>query len=374
MRALIVEDGEARGALAAVRALGQAGWQVAVGSPQRTGLAGASRWSSSKHGVPPAAAGTEPFLDAVATAVGESGAEVVFGAGDAEVLALSEARDRIEAAVPYAPHEAVVRALDKVALAVEARNAGLPVPWTAAASEEELIRAQGPVIVKARLHAVPGRARFEAELCRDSTAARAAAARIREAGGEPILQERIEGPLVAYTALADREGTVVAALQQEAEATWPPEAGVSVRARTVPVDPELAAASARLLAALGWFGIAELQFVAPSAGRPVLIDLNGRFYGSLSLALAAGLNLPAMWAALATGRQPPQVRTARDGVRYQWAEGDLRRALRERDGILRTVAYAPRAAHSVWSIRDPAPSLRRAAALSRGVLRKLVRR
>ncbi len=374
MRALIVEDGEARGALAAVRALGQAGWHVAVGSPQRNGLAAASRWSSSRHGVPPAAAGTGPFLDAVTAAIEASGAEVVFGAGDAEVLALSEARDRIEAVVPYAPHDAVIRALDKVALAEEARTAGLPVPWTAAATEEELMRTHGPVIVKARLHSVPGRARFEAELCRDSAAARAAAAKIQKADGEPILQERIEGPLVAYTALVDRGGIVVAALQQEAEATWPPEAGVSVRARTVPIDPEIAAAAARLLAGLRWFGIAELQFVAPSAERPVLIDLNGRFYGSLALALAAGLNLPAVWAALATGRQPPPARTARVGVRYQWVEGDLRRAFRERDGLLRALAYAPGAAHSVWSIRDPAPSLRRAAALTRGVLRKLARR
>jgi predicted ATP-grasp superfamily ATP-dependent carboligase len=264
--------------------------------------------------------------------------------------------------------------LDKVLLAEEARSAGLPVPRTAAATEEELIRTQYPVIVKARLHAVPGRARLEAALCRDAAAARAAGATMREAGGEPILQERVEGPLVAYTALADRDGNVVAALQQEAEATWPPEAGVSVRARTVPIDPELAAGAARLLTGLRWFGIAELQFVAPHGQRPVLIDLNGRFYGSLALALAAGLNLPAGWAALATGRQPPPARTARVGVRYQWIEGDLRRALRERDGLVRALAFAPRAAHSVWSVRDPAPSLRRAAALTRGALRKLVRR
>jgi predicted ATP-grasp superfamily ATP-dependent carboligase len=379
MRALIVEDGSSRGALAAARALTQAGWKVAVGSPGGKGSAADSRATQSRHDVPPAGSGTAAFLDGVASAAEESAAEVVFGCGDAEVLTLSEGRDRLEPVVPYAPHESVIRAFDKVLLSEAAADAGFAVPRTAPATEAELVHVEGPVLVKARLHAVVGRTRVEAELCGDAAAARYRAAEIRAAGGEPLLQERLSGPLVAYTVFADVEGGIVAALQQEAEAIWPPNSGASVRARTVPVDADLAAAAARLLAELRWFGIAELQFIRRGDRTPALIDLNGRFYGSMSLALAAGVNLPAMWAALATGREVSPAPAARLGVRYQWLEGDLRRARAERrHGLVRDVwgclVYAVGAQHSIWQAGDPAPALRLGSRLARRVTRKLLRR
>ena len=48
MRALIVEDGWQRGALAATRSLGRAGWDVGIGSP-RPGFAAASRFAAAWH-------------------------------------------------------------------------------------------------------------------------------------------------------------------------------------------------------------------------------------------------------------------------------------------------------------------------------------
>ncbi|MEO6500465.1 MAG: hypothetical protein ABIQ09_00975 [Jatrophihabitantaceae bacterium] len=113
-----------------------------------------------------------------------------------------------------------------------------------------------------------------------------------------------------------------------------------------------------------------MQFIVPADGIARLIDLNGRFYGSLALAVRAGANLPATWAALATGRwaEPVEPMTAGGGVRYSWWEGDLRRALVERrGGLARDLAGALGAGigavHSVGRWRDPAPELARARSL-----------
>jgi predicted ATP-grasp superfamily ATP-dependent carboligase len=366
MRALIVENGESRGALAAARALALAGWDVAVGSPGGSGLAVASRAVSSTHEIPDAAVDEQGFLEAVSSAIVGRDAEVVFGAGDAELLALSARRSELRAVVPLAEHDAVLRALDKSDLADAARGAGLDVP-----------RAEGdlepPVVVKARRHGVGGKARLEAVLCADRESVATRVAEISAAGGEPLVQEHLDGRLIAYVAFSAPDGKVLASVQQEAEATWPPAAGVSVRARTVPVDERLAAGAARLLVELGWFGIAELQFVSVAGRGPVLIDLNGRFYGSLALAVAAGVNLPAMWAAAATRREVPTPAVARVGLRYQWLEGDLRRALAQRRVPLRELAYAPGAVHSVWSASDPKPALLQAMRLAARAVRKAPR-
>ena len=117
-----------------------------------------------------------------------------------------------------------------------------------------------------------------------------------------VVQEVIEGNLLAYTALIDATGKVVADVQQRADRLWPPGSGVSVRAVTEAVDQSLRDAVRPLLRNSKWFGIAQLQFIATPEGDRYLIDLNGRFYGSLALAVAAGCDLPTAWANLATDR------------------------------------------------------------------------
>jgi hypothetical protein len=145
----------------------------------------------------------------------------------------------------------------------------------------------------------------------------------------------------------------------------------------MPVDPRLREGVAALLERLGWFGLAQVQFLAPPGGEPRLIDLNGRFYGSLALAVGAGVNLPAIWAAAAQDRPPPPAPAQLPTVRYQWLEGDLRRAFAERRGglltdVAGTLRYAVGAQHSVASLRDPGPALRLAAGFLPRARRRVV--
>ena len=340
-KALIVEAGYTRGALAATRALSRAGWTVGVATPTRAGLAGTSRHATHRHPLIPPERDLDGFVRAVNSAVAGKGYQIVFGGGDAEVIALSSRRTEIDAIVPYAPHGAVIRALDKLQLAAAGRNAGLAVPETVEATPERLRQWPAPLFVKASLHAPlsghEGPGRFAARPVADRDTALRRMADIRSAGGVPVLQEQIAGRLLAYVVVADHESRVVSRVQQISDRIWPPGAGVSARARTVPVDERVAGRVAALLRELSWFGLAQLQFVVPDDGEPRLIDFNGRFYGSLALAIGAGPNLPAIWAALATGTSilPPELSaSAVPGVRYQWLEGDLRRALVERRGGL----------------------------------------
>jgi predicted ATP-grasp superfamily ATP-dependent carboligase len=175
-----------------------------------------------------------------------------------------------------------------------------------------------------------------------------------------VIQRFMTGQLVAYVALLDGAGHLVAHAQQRAVHTWPEPVGVSARAVTMPVDVELAAAAADLLRRVGITGLAELQFLVDAEGRPHLIDLNARFYGSLQLAISAGADLPRFWAHLAMGDRRTKITpvVTRPGVRYQWLEGDLRRSRARRDvpGLLGCVLHAIRAHHSIWSVRDPKPA------------------
>jgi predicted ATP-grasp superfamily ATP-dependent carboligase len=362
MRALIMDQGLDRGSLAAVRALRDDGWTVGVGSPVR-GLAGSSRAVSRWHEVPAAEGGVREYLEAVRAAVDEGGYDVVFSSDDIGVVVLSRHRDAIGAVVPYACHDTVVRSLDKLRMTRAAEAVGLSVPCTSEARDDVVERLEAPTIVKPRLHSVlrPGApGRLETTLARSPEEARDAIAGIREAGVEPILQEVVTGDLMSFQAVIDRDGRMLGPVQQLSPRTWPPDSGSAARGHTVPIDAVLAARVAALFQSLGWFGLAQLQFIAPAdGGEPRLIDLNGRFYSSLALAVASGPNLPGIWARLATGRAVESIRPSEAGHSYQWFSRDLRASWHAEGlrGAAGSVRVSAGSVHSVWRQDDPWPSV-----------------
>jgi predicted ATP-grasp superfamily ATP-dependent carboligase len=366
VRALILDQGQDRASLTAARALKREGWTVGSGVPVEHGLASRSRAVARAHHVPVAAAGATALLAAANSAIAESGYEVVFSCDDSMVFGLSLLRDELNAVFPYGEHSALMRSFDKLELIREAERCGLAVPRTELAGEPELesFGASTRVVVKPRLTFLDGvDGHVRASVAPNASAAGERIREMREAGAEPIVQEHVEGRLMAFIAITDRDARMVARVQQVADRIWPVGVGVSARARTVEVDPILAAKVGQLLEAFGWFGLAQLQFILGEDGVPRLLDFNGRFYGSLALAVAAGPNLPAIWARLAVGSPIGRVPDARPGMLYQWLAGDFRAGVHAAAGYgralaaLDSVAHVPRATHSIWRASDPWPAI-----------------
>lgn len=370
MRVLIVEDGTQRGALAAARSLGAAGHHVGVASSTR-GHAARSRLCRSWHEIPAPVPPTISFAQAIARCVGESRYEIAFGVGDAEALALSQHRDVLGCSLGYPDHDVVLRAFDKTRIAEDAVEAGLTVPQRFDSDDAEL---RFPVVVKETLHgpetAVASSMRVFATVAHDGNELANAVGTIEERCGVAMVEERIAGSLEAIFLYA-HEGVVWASGRQVAERLYPSDAGVSCRAVTTSMDPGLMSKIESLVRTLGWSGVAELQFLRPADGIPRLIDLNGRFYGSLALAVAAGVDLPVLWADGAHGRMPATPIEARPGVRYQWLEGDLRRAWAasgsRRRELMSSATTSISSTHSIWRLGDPWPAVHHAGVLvSRG--------
>lgn len=93
---------------------------------------------------------------------------------------------------------------------------------------------------------------------------------------------------------------------------------------SVRADPELVAASERLLEAFEWRGVAMVEYrVSDAENVPYLMEVNGRFWGSLQLAVDAGVDFPALLVAAALGDDPDPVSSYRVGVRSRWWWGDV---------------------------------------------------
>lgn len=99
---------------------------------------------------------------------------------------------------------------------------------------------------------------------------------------------------------------------------------MSVFRESIALDPALERACEELLDRLGWDGVAmvELKRDLDNGGWRVM-EINGRFWGSLQLAVDSGVDFPALLAAAALGAptSPPPI--WREGVRLRWEWGDV---------------------------------------------------
>ncbi len=357
MRALIVDQSRDRASLAAARMLHADGWEVGTGA-WRPSIAAMSKLTGPHHRIEEAETDEDRFIADIAAAVRERDYEVVFCGYDVGLLVLSRRRDEIAPGiVPYADHGVVERSFDKLAFTRAAQEAGLGVPHTVEANETTLAEWEGPVVVKARIHAPT---RFDTKRFADARQAAPFVAELVAEGAQPLLQECVDGQLGAIVVVADREGNVVAEVQQRCDRSWPADAGITARARTIAPDADLSARVADLVRRLGWFGLAEAEYLLDSDGVPRFTDFNGRFYGGIALAGHAGVNLPGIWARLATGRPLGPVPAQRVGARFQWLNRDLA-ASRHADGlrgVAEALSLATRSAHSMLARGDLAPLAR----------------
>lgn len=364
---LLVPGDEFHASLAAVRALRAGGYAPYLAIHLDGTYAGHSRALAGRVRVPNADEEPDAFCDALAAAARDLGAAAILPGTESALVVLARRRDRLppEVRLGAPAPEAVALATDKARVMELAAAAGLEAPpslsLSRAALEERAERLDYPAILKPASSKV---ATSETTL-RYVKAKRVASPeelRRRLASvpvGQWVVQPYLDASLAAVGGVA-WEGRVVASVHQVSHRIWPPEVGYSSFAETVPPDAELDARLADLLARLGWSGLFQAQFLHARTGR-YLIDFNPRPYGSTALAVAAGANLPALWADLVLGR-PPRPAGYRPGVRYRLEHNDVRSALRAwRDGraldALRTLAPRRRTAHAVFAWRDPLPVL-----------------
>ena len=84
----------------------------------------------------------------------------------------------------------------------------------------------------------------------------------------------------------------------------PVSGGASSYRRSIPVPIGLGKATVSLLRELRWHGVAMVEFKVADDGDYRLMEINPRLWGSLPLAIAAGVNFPLGLLRLATGESP----------------------------------------------------------------------
>lgn len=384
-RRVLVTDGAERAALAVVRSLAAAGHTVRVCSARGRSLAGASRGCAGEDRVPDALAAPQAFAAAVRERCDAHGIEALVPVTEAAALAvLPEDARPPGVVVPFPPLDVFRAACDKRRVLRAAAEAGIAVPRQRTVERPEARMEVGPADLAWPVVLKPARSVVETEGGRGRTRVIHAADWVRMQAGladlpraaYPVLvQERIRGPGTGIFLLM-WEGRVRALFAHRRLREKPPSGGVSVYRESVAPDPALVSRAEALLRRLRWQGVAMVEMKADEAtGEPYLMEVNGRFWGSLQLAVDAGVDFPALLLDAAFGAPAAPPPPWRPGIRSRWEWGEvdhlLARLRRSREaldlppdapGRVRALAgfLAVRRGdrREVFRWRDPTPALR----------------
>jgi len=326
---VLVTDGEQRAALAVVRSLGRAGHTVYVCSSRSGSLAGASRYARGRFVVPSPLTDPEAFAADVIARCEACSADVLLPVTEAALLPLLDPAHRpANVRLPFPDFDAFRSACDKHYVTTIAKDLGIRVPAQvvlAEPSDAPPLDLRFPVVVKSARSVVDSgrrRMRTGAVHAADAAALAAVVAEMPPAAYPLLVQERITGPGVGAFLLL-WNGEVLASFCHRRLREKPPSGGVSVYAESVAPDAELLGAATALLKRLDWRGVAMVEFKRDlQTGEPYLMEVNGRFWGSLQLAVDAGVDFPALLVAAALGEEVTPVRSYRVGTRTRWFLGD----------------------------------------------------
>lgn len=320
-----------RAFLSVIRSLGRAGLQVHVGMCEPNDLALKSKYIAAYHSIPAFHGGDSRWVEAMQAILRKTPFQLVIPCNDHAVIPLQIHRDRLLqfSRLCTLSDEAFRRAFDKIETYRLAEELGIPQPTGKVADCRESADAilagfSFPVVLKPP-------SSFTAENLGSKRAVVRARTRdeferhLREARdwGRVLVQENFNGVGVGVELLAQAGKTLLAF--QHVRVHEPLEGGGSSYRKSVPLDPQLLAASEALLRALNYTGVAMVEFKHDfETGRWVLIEINGRFWGSLPLALAAGADFPlSLYEMLVHGRTEFSPRY-RSGVYCRNVPADLR--------------------------------------------------
>ena len=204
--------------------------------------------------------------------------------------------------------------------------------------------------------------------------------------GRILVEENFIGTGVGVELLARAGRTLVAF--QHVRVHEPLEGGGSSYRKSVALDHGLLAASQSLIRALDYTGVAMVEFkVNVESGEWIFVEINGRFWGSLPLALAAGVDFPLyLYEMLVKGRRDfPS--TYRVGMHCrsltadcEWLVANLAANRRDPTLATRALGRVPMEVLNILKLRerwdtltgdDPRPGLYECRTILRNLLRKV---
>jgi predicted ATP-grasp superfamily ATP-dependent carboligase len=301
---VLVLDGNQFSTLAIVRSLGRKNILITVagveGKPP--GIASYSKYVSQVVTYADPLSAEDRFVDSIKNLISQQNFDLLIPVTENTVIPLAKRRSELEKFCRLAiPDNSSLQAvLDKNQTFQLAQEENVPVPVgilikDIASLSARLAALQYPIVIKPS-HSVAetgtaARTKLNVQYAFDEQELLEKCKAILRYT-PAILQEYFRGDGVGIEVLAD-QGELVLVFQHKRLHEFPLTGGGSTLRTSEAVNPQLLEHSRRLIKRLNWHGVAMLEYKYNAAsGQCRLMEINGRFWGSLPLAVAAGADFP----------------------------------------------------------------------------------
>ncbi len=304
---VLVLEGSLNSSLAVVRSLGKMGAHVTVGDHHRVSPALLSRYAKRRIRYPNPEEDKRAFLNFLESHLKKENYDLVFPMSDFTVLPMAQCRDKLS---PYttlalASLEQIQIAHDKGETIRIAKSCGVACPTTVIPKDlnelEQIARTiDYPVVVKPRSKVSwIGDRPFVFKVTNRNFVSSpekliSRYQEIHRTSPFPLIQEVIKGEGIGFFALMAK-GVPKAVFGHRRLREYPLSGGTS-SFRESYLDPELEEQGRKILEALKWDGVAMVEFKRDNKdSKYKLMEINGRWWGSLPLAVAAGVDFPRLF-------------------------------------------------------------------------------
>lgn len=331
-KSIFVLDGEQKSALAATRSLGKAGIKVITGSPFISSLSGASKYSYKQVKYSSPFIDPIKFIEDIKAIIVENNVDLLLPMTDASVFTILSHENELNSFVKILSghFNNYIIASDKFNLLKTAIKLNIPIPNTIfIESSDDIERCKNilkyPIILKPQM-----------SIIKDNNQLKQTSVKIVNSYEEILdlvkntitfkkpfmIQEKISGEgLGIFTLFNNGQPERVFSHRRLREK--PPWGGVSVLCESTRPDPMAKEYAIKLLKELNWDGVAMVEFKRDlTSGAPKLMEINARFWGSLQLAIDAGIDFPCLLYLKSQGEPIPNEIEAKH-TRLRWLLGDL---------------------------------------------------
>jgi len=330
---ILILDANQRSALAATRSLGKAGLFVICADEKKKTLAGSSKYASENITYPSPYTEQDKFIDHLLSNLVSLGVRYLLPMTDITAELTLKNKSRLSDVTILLPdYDSYMFISDKYQLMRLALTNDIPIPKTLFINtiDELMLNIEDinyPVVIK------PDRSIITLDGEYKKTTVKYANTKDELVNivnknecfkiNKFLVQEYIDGHGEGLFVLC-KDGEIQHYFSHKRLREKPPSGGVSVLSESIETRYETIEIAKKILTPIKWNGVAMVEFKVSKDNKPYLMEVNGRFWGSLQLAIDSGIDFPFLLYKQYSDDE--ELRPASDykkGIQLKWLLGDM---------------------------------------------------
>jgi len=315
---ILILGAETTQAVAIARSLGTRGYDVYVASSSRNSIANFSKFVKGSFLYSSPIESPYFFVKDLLKILSLHNFDLLICTHETNIIPIMFYREDVEKLtnLPLPPNKVLMKVFNKKEVTELAKKLRIPIPKTYFIENEDEVEELAkemiyPVVIKPQFTAYwDGKSRTmsrgKAKIAKNSYEFSEIVKELKQGDYFPLVQELIPelgSGGIGISTLIDKHQNLKAIFLHRRLKEVDVQGGASAVCESIPIIDELKNQTLKILRELNFWGVSMTEFKNdPRDNTPKLMEINGRFWGSLPLAIYCGVDFPALFVELMLGK------------------------------------------------------------------------